>query len=282
MRSHTRTGRTNGPVGRLIGLGMIGLCLWIGLPKGAAAQADLFIPRYDQPASTAKAGAPPRLIRFMTTDDFAPLNFRGRGGETSGFNVALARAICESLDTSCSMQVVPWQQLETRLLAGRGDVAIAGHRVEGRTGELIETAPYLANPARFVVLSDNLNAAVETVGVLAGSAHALYLEAFEPELERRSYDSREALWSALEASEVDAIFLDALSASLRLTSAAGDCCALKPGAYTETRYFGEGLAMLVRSDDASLAQAIETALSQVIEAGTFAELYLRYFPFGLY
>ncbi len=40
--------------------------------------------------------------------------------------------------------------------------------------------------------------------------------------------------------------------------------------------------MLLRADDRDLVEALEAALSRVIDSGTFAELYLRYFPLGLY
>ena len=253
----------------------------------AEEDASVFIPRYDEPTAAQSLATDRRLIRFMTTDDFVPLNFRDATGETTGFNVALARAICDVLDTACSMQVVPWEQLEFRLLASGGDVAIAGHRTAGREDTLIETQPYLANPARFVAAKGSEGTTWKTVGVVSGSAHELYLKAFAPDMTLRAFETAGEMWTALEAADIDAIFTDALSASARLMSArlvgeAGACCAFAPGAYTETRYFGEGLTMLLRAEDARLARAIEAALTQVIEDGTFAELYLRYFPLGLY
>ncbi len=254
---------------------------------GAIAQTEaprqtIFIPRYDQPAPNRSATTNRRLIRFLTTEDFPPLNFRGPSGETTGFNVDLARALCDILDTACSMQAVPWSQLELRLSARSGDVAIAGHRVAGRAGGLIETSPYLANPARFVRRAGTADRSWTTVGILAGSAHERYLATFAPDLSLKPFETSDAQWAALEGGEVDAIFTDAITAAARLSAGESACCVLSSGAYTETRYFGEGLTMLLRSDDRDLVEALEAALTRVIDSGTFAELYLRYFPLGLY
>ena len=276
-----RHGARRRPARRRGFLGIVTTLMLLG-PASAQEDASVFIPRYDEPTTAQSLATDRRLIRFMTTDDFVPLNFRGATGETTGFNVALARAICGVLNTACSMQVVPWEQLEFRLLASGGDVAIAGHRISGREDTLIETQPYLANPARFVAAKGADGATWKTVGVISGSAHELYLKAFAPDMTLQGFETAGEMWTALEAADIDAIFTDALSASARLASEAGACCAFAPGAYTETRYFGEGLTMLLRAEDARLARAIEAALTQVIEDGTFAELYLRYFPLGLY
>ncbi len=41
--------------------------------------------------------SPPPSIRFVTTDDFPPFDFVDAGGRLTGFNVELARAICQRL-----------------------------------------------------------------------------------------------------------------------------------------------------------------------------------------
>jgi polar amino acid transport system substrate-binding protein len=43
-----------------------------------------------------------------------------------------------------------------------------------------------------------------------------------------------------------------------------------------------GLAMAVRGEDAALADAFDYALREINMNGTFAELYLRYFPVSFF
>lgn len=250
------------------------------LAAPATAQS-VFVPRYDEPRTGGPDVSAPRFIRFLTTEDFAPLNYRDARGETAGFNVAFARAICLELGVACSMQAVPRAELEARILARRGDVAIAGDMASGRTRPLIETAPYLANPARFVVRKGR-DPSDGAVGVVAGSAQALYLARFSPRTETTEFGDAGALWSALRDGTIDAVFVGAISAADRLAGDDMTCCAFASGAYTETRYFGEGYVMRLRPGDARLAAAIDGAIASLAQSGTFAELYLRFFPQGLY
>ena len=46
-------------------------------------------------------------IRFLTTADFPPFNYRDADGQLIGFNVDLARAICEDLSIACTIQAWP-------------------------------------------------------------------------------------------------------------------------------------------------------------------------------
>src|SRR5436190_12499692 len=45
------------------------------------------------------------LIRFLTETDYPPFNYAGPDGNPTGFNVDLARAICDELKISCTIQM---------------------------------------------------------------------------------------------------------------------------------------------------------------------------------
>ena len=65
-------------------------------------------------------------IRFLTTADFPPFNYRDTTGELVGFNVDLARALCADLTITCTIQAWPWDQAGKALEDGQGDALIAG------------------------------------------------------------------------------------------------------------------------------------------------------------
>src|SRR5215470_5797644 len=44
-------------------------------------------------------------IRFLTEVDYPPFNFAGPDGNHAGFNVDLARMICEELKVNCTIQM---------------------------------------------------------------------------------------------------------------------------------------------------------------------------------
>lgn len=58
-------------------------------------------------------------IRFLTTADFPPFNFRDDKGELVGFNIDLARALCNDLSIACTVQAWPWDQAARALETSR-------------------------------------------------------------------------------------------------------------------------------------------------------------------
>ncbi|MEJ1936931.1 transporter substrate-binding domain-containing protein, partial [Nostoc sp. NIES-2111] len=69
-----------------------------------------------------------RVIRFMTEDEYPPLNFQTEDGRLAGFNVDLARAVCDVLNVACTIQARRWDTLFEALKEGRGDAVIANVR----------------------------------------------------------------------------------------------------------------------------------------------------------
>jgi polar amino acid transport system substrate-binding protein len=60
------------------------------------------------------------------------------------------------------------------------------------------------------------------------------------------------------------------------------CCRFAGGPYLAPEYLGTGLAIAAAKEDPVLAQAFDYALHEISAKGTFAELYLRYFPVSFF
>ena len=277
----------------IFGFLLLAIC---SLPGSKAAIAEeIVIPNYwdrHERFSKPELATLPRL-RFLTTTDFPPFNFIDRKKRLTGFHVDLAREICAELDilNRCEIQAVPWEDLKGALENGEGEAILAGLSVTPETRKIFDFSyPYLRIPARFVVRSES---AMEPpvyealfrrkTGVIESSNHAAYFaRAFE---NRRAvpFANREEALLALKRGDIDAVFSDALSLSFWLTSAAsGDCCIFLDGAFQSEKYFGSGMSVAVAKGRQDLRDAMNFALSRINRDGTFAELYLRYFPVGLY
>ena len=232
-----------------------------------------------------------RVIRFVTEDDYPPFGFALPDGTLSGFNVDLARALCEELRVQCTVQARRWDTMFETIEQSRADAAIASIAMTPANRARVDfTAPYYKTPARFVaraavVLPDTSPEALagKTVGVVARSAHEAYLRAFFPRVSVRVYDNALALRSALKRNEVEIAFGDGVAFALWLngTDASG-CCAFRGGPYTESRFFGEGVGIALRKDNQAMKRALDYALKRVSERGIYADLYLKYFPVGFY
>ena len=232
-----------------------------------------------------------RAIRFLTDDDYPPLDFALADGSLAGFNVDMARAICEELQVACTIQARRWDTLVDSLLTGKGDAVIASLAPTASSRATLDfTRPYYRTPARFVArkdskLADALPASLtgKTVGVVAGSAHKAYLDAFFPGVVEKPFPDAAAMREALRAGTIDAAFGDGLSLAVWLAgTASADCCAFKGGPFLESRFFGEGVGIALRKEDSDLRHAIDWALARLAARGVYAELYLKYFPVGFY
>jgi len=272
----------------LAGAAIVALAL-----TGGTAQERLFIPAFSDPQQHPPKPDPATLnaIRFVTEDDYPPFHFALPDGQLAGFNIDIARAICEELQVSCTIQRRQWDLLAPSLADKSADAIVASIAITQQTRQTFDfSLPYYATPARFVTpkTSPLADATPETltgmtVGVVAGSAHAAYLERFFPQSKAQTYDDPAALRAALRDGGLDAAFGDGVGFAVWLNGAdAADCCRFKGGPYTESRYFGEGVGVAVRKGDAALRRALDHALSRLSRRGVYGDLYLKWFPVGFY
>lgn len=227
-------------------------------------------------------------IRFLTTADFPPFNFRDESGALVGFNVDLARALCTDLQISCTVQAWPWDQAANALEDNQGDALIAGLALNAENGARFDfSSIYLMLPGRFVLPQASAQAftpeslAGRRMAVRRGSAHAEFVRRYLPDVRISEYDSEVIALEAVQQSGADAYFGDALRASFWL-NANGDCCAFAGEPYFRPDLFGEGLAIALPAGNDAVRQAIDYGLARLKRSGGYDELYLRWFPVSFY
>jgi polar amino acid transport system substrate-binding protein len=270
--------------------------LWTITPSPALAQSSaattqpsVAIPGFWDPRRRPERPDTSRIsqIRFLTEFDYPPFNYAGPDGNPAGFNVELARLICEELKLQCTIQLRRFDTLLQALGENRADAVIASLAVTPETRQRVDFSdPYYRAPARFVArrdttLRDVVPEATEgkKIAVLARSAHEQYLKTFFTEAELKSYPNMDAAREALRKGEADLLFGDGIALAFWLngTDSAG-CCKFLGGPFTESRYFGEGIGIAVRRGNDTLRLAFNWALFRLWEKGRFTDLWLRYFP----
>ena len=228
-----------------------------------------------------------QTIRFLTDVDYPPFDYTGVDGNPAGFNVDLARLICEEIKITCTIQARPFGTLLEALNENRGDAVIASISPTPETRRHADfTDPYFRTPARFVARTDSPIAEVlperlegMKIAVIAGTAHEAYLKTMFTEAEVRPYPNAEAARDALRRKEVDLLFGDGIALAFWLNGTdSGGCCAFRGGPFLESRFFGEGIGIAVKPGNDLLRLALNWALFQLWEKGSFTDLWLRYFP----
>ena len=263
-----------------------------GQPAGgqpAGAEPGVRVPGFWDPRRRPEKPDLSRIsvIRFLTEVDYPPFNYAGQDGNPQGFNIDLARLLCEELKLPCTIQMRRFETLIPALNANQGDAAIASIAATPDLRAKVDfTDSYYRTPARFVAkrdspIQDPLPERLEgkKVAVVAGTAHEAYLKALFTEVEVRPYPNADASRAALRRGEVDLLFGDAISLAFWLNGTDSEnCCAFRGGPYTDNRYFGEGIGIAVRKGNEVIRLALNWALFRVWEQGRFTDLWLRYFP----
>ena len=230
-------------------------------------------------------------IRFLTEAEYPPFNYYDDDTQLTGFNIELARAMCDVLAVRCDFQVLDWDDLIPSLNNGDGDAIIASMVISEKTLKRVDfTDRYYQTPARFVARVTQKRGKISPrtikgrkVGVVQGSAHEAYLRDFFPLVKRVPFENLGDAREALKGGFVDFLFADGITMLFWLNGKdSARCCEFRGGPYTETRYFGEGVAIAVRKGDRRMRTILNYALDQVRKSGRYDEYFLRYFPQSFY
>ena len=228
------------------------------------------------------------VIRFLTETDYPPFNFTGADGNPAGFNVDLARALCDEIKVTCTIQMRRFETLVDAITSNRGDAIIASHGGDaGRLRARLDfTDPYYRAPARFVSRRDAVMPEIrpeylegKKVGVIAGTSHEAYLKAMFTDAETAILSQRRR--AAAGAAPRRGRF------HLRRRDRAG--------VLDQRHRFGRMLRVLGRAlcreplfrrrhrhrrpqGQRLLRQSLNWALFRLWEKGRYTDLWLRYFP----
>ncbi|AMJ61314.1 transporter substrate-binding domain-containing protein [Bosea sp. PAMC 26642] len=254
----------------------------------ATAQSRVTIPnfwdqriRLDRPEP-----GPPRVVRFLTDDEYPPLHFAAPDGTLTGFSVEIARAACERLGWTCTVQARRFDTLLDSLAEARGDVLAAAINLNPQLrARFAASHLYFRGSARLLTTRGNAQAELDPltlqgkrVAVIGGTAHQAFLERLMPFVQRRETGTLPGAIEALRSGEAEFVFADGIALSLLLASNAGAELAFTGGPFLESGYFGEGVAFLLRKDDPTLKRSLDYALQTLWDDGTYTRLYLRFFP----
>ena len=177
----------------------LSLGVWLALAGGAAQAQGIAKPGTEAAPQAVPGFWDPRrrpdrpdlsrltVIRFLTETDYPPFNFTGPDGNPAGFNVDLARQLCEEIKVTCTIQMRRFETLLDAIVSNRGDAIIASLAVTPQLRARVDfTDPYYRAPARFVSRRDAVMPEVrpeylegKKVGAIAGSSHEAYLKAIE-------------------------------------------------------------------------------------------------------
>ncbi len=228
--------------------------------------------------STSAAWA--ETIRFATEASYAPFEFVDGDNKIQGFDIDLANALCKEIKADCTFTNQSFDSLIPSLKFRRFDAIISGMDITPeRQKQVAFTTPYYENSAVFVAeknkFSDLVALKGKRVGMQNGSTHQKFLMDKHPEITSVPYDSYQNAILDLKNGRLDSVFGDTAVVNEWLTKDA--TLGVVGDKITDKGYFGTGLGIAVRQNNAELLQKLNAALEKVKQDGTYQTLYQKWF-----
>jgi octopine/nopaline transport system substrate-binding protein len=262
-------------------------------------------------AGGAALGQDRSSIRIATEGAYPPYNSTDSSGNLIGFEVDLAKDLCQRMGVECEIVAQDWEGIIPALQAGKYDAIMAGMSITEERQQVIDfTDSYWTTPAKFAVLEDSdlaeaglptevldlstmdsaneqaleaLKTAMDgrSIGVQVATIHQNFLDDQLADVaDIRQYDTQENLDLDLQAGRVDAALADmAYWVTLLETDKGQGITLIGPG--LSKGPFGEGVGIGLRKEDDDLEAMFNEAIAGAMEDGTISELGKRWFGFDI-
>lgn len=222
-------------------------------------------------------------IRIGTEGAYPPFNNLTSDGQLVGFDIDIARALCEEMKADCEFVTQDWDGIIPALQANRFDAIIASMSItEDRLKQVDFSEPYYTNSLVFVAPKDSdLSPDTvdgKTIGVQEGTIAASYAEEHYPNSEVKAYPSQLEAWADLSNGRLDSVLADFGVQYGWLEEDGKDCCEFKGDAVSDD----DKIAIAIRKGDTALAGKLNAAIAAIRANGKYAEINARYFPFDIF
>jgi arginine/ornithine transport system substrate-binding protein len=258
-----------------------------GLLAGMAVLAGLGA----SPASAQDKMPEIGTVRVAIEGAYPPFSERDGNNGFKGFDVDIAKALCQRMQTTCELVQRDWDQMQPALLGKQVDAVVASMSITIERKQKFDfTNRYYHTPARFVGRAgqkiEDWDAWLpgKRLGVQSGTVQERFVSVrFEGRNPVETFRTQGEGLKALAAGKIDLFLGDALSLSagfLRLREGRG--YAFVGPAYNDARWFGEGIGIAVRKEDQGLRWRLNRALDDIRADGTYERLSKQYFGFDIY
>lgn len=213
--------------------------------------------------------------------DYRPYSFVDDNGENGGFDVEMAKAVCEMYGWEYEAVPFNWDAKDAELQAGSCDCIWSGFTINGREDDYLWSIPYSDNTQKIMVKADSglatlADLAGKKVGVqTATSAYDLLndeegqKELMDTFADLNVYDTYTIAITDLKAGAIDAVAVDATRAAEAMADDDSLVC-------LEENLGSEQYGIGFRKDDKELCNLVDLALVALAEDGTVAKIAANY------
>lgn len=219
-------------------------------------------------------------IRFASSATYPPFEFLNSDNQLAGFDIDLAKALCQQLKADCSFVNNPFNTLLEGLKYHRYDAVISGLDITDERRQIVSfTHSYYENAAVVLAARGRFSTLEQLkgkrLGVETGTTHQKFFQDHYPEIIAVPYDSYINAMLDLSNHRLDGVVGDIAAASQWRKVHPELAEVGQP--LTDRKYFS-GMGIALRQDNQPLRRQLNIALQQLEENGTIDALRQQWFP----
>ena len=251
----------------------------------------IFVVLFTLLAAGVALGQDWKKVRIGTEGAYPPFNFVDNKGRLQGFDIDIAKALCDVMGVECTFVMQDWDGIIPGLLAKKYDCIIASMSItEERKKKVDFTEKYYMTPAKFVAKKgagfeiSKMGLKGKAVGVQRATVTENFLrDKFGDTVKVRSYATLDEAKMDLLSGRVDLIIADSvvLKGGFLDTDAGKDYAFVGPG-FSEKKWFGEGIGIAIRKGEDDLREKFNKAINEIRQNGTYQKINGKYFDFDVY
>ena len=250
-------------------------------------------------ASPAPASAPVVVepasqwpeLRVAVDATYKPFTYKTDSGELAGFDVDVAKALCDELKSKCVFVEQAWDGMIPGLQAKKYDVIVSSMSITEERKQVVDFTGKYYNTPSCVVVKSALNLGSEAVnfkdkklGVLKASTQEKYAMG---ELKPAGativpYDAQDQVYLDIKSGRLDGTVADVVEVNggfLSTPDGADYACAGgRIPVEFDAKYFGAGVGVALRKEDTALRDALDAAIKSIRDSGKWNELADKHVP----
>lgn len=224
-------------------------------------------------------------IRIAVDGSYAPFAQVNAQGELYGFDIDIAKALCQQMKQDCKIVPQTWDGMIPGLKVGKFDAVISSMSITAERAKVVDFSErYYSNVLAFIGpkkrhfdLSDKGIKGL-TIGAYRSTVSSQHLEDnYADRVDVKLYDTQELAYLDLKSERIDLLLSDKFPAYDWLASQAEHAFEFKG----EDIDIDDKVAIALKKGS-PLRQPFNQAITAIWENGTYQSINRKYFPFSIY
>ena len=230
-------------------------------------------------------------LKVAVDPTYEPFTYKTPKGEVTGFDVDIAKAVCEQIKRKCVFVEQVWDSMIPGLQARKYDIIVSSMSITDERRKVVDFSDrYYKTPSAIVVKKGTeytgpASLKGKSIGVLKGSTQEKWAmgELKPAGVNVVPYEAQDQVYLDINAGRLDGTVADKVEVHggfLRKPEGK-DYGYVGPDQY-DTKYYGDGIGIPARKGQKELIGQINAAIKTIRANGTYDKIAKKYFDFDPY